>query len=523
MSNQKSDLIVINQISNEKNHAKNILQDARKKNVNTFLFFEHEYTRRKMQIDEHLSSYSNHSARVIPARKCIVKEITKVECRKFCNDYHIQGSNNLAIVAFGIFKDEELLGVLSLGRHHRNNEDVLLDRMCFKYGVRIQGGASKLFARAVVWAQIRGIEKIISFSDNRYSLGIVYEKLGFNLENNLEPDYFYLNKTDPLDYYSKQSQKKQNVNCPDDMTEKEWAEKRGLVQVFDAGKKKWSFKLRKVVLRSFASRRRGYYNTIKGKPQTIFWQSSYELRAAILLDNREDVDFYTTQVKFQGQSKTRYIDFIVHLKDNKIFVLEIKPENQIKKCREQIEDNKNYAKKNGFGFQIWSLQELGFKSDYEQVMWADEFISNMQKIDYVAERKKRHINSVKKNYKEKISKDLVEIYCDYCKKVHNPLRLTYEKNIAKNGRYICESYGGFLAGSRPKDHLKKDNPYASEGKKQCNECKGVKEFGEFSPDKTKRDGYSTRCKLCRAAKYKAKYQEKRACDNNSSIESENNK
>jgi predicted GNAT family N-acyltransferase len=516
MSAVKSELIVIETVNENKNYAENILSFARYKNPNTFLFFKHEYTRRKKQIDEHLTSYSNSSARIIAGRKCKIKEITKLECRNFCKEYHIQGSNNLAIVAFGIFYENELLGVLSLGRHHRKNEDVLLDRMCFKYGVRVQGGASKLFARAIVWAQIRGIEKIISFSDNRYSLGNVYEKLGFKLEKELVPDYFYLDKINPLKYYSKQSQKKQNVDCPEDITEKQWAEKRGLVQIFDAGKKKWTYKLRKVVLRSFASRRRGYYNTIKGRPQTIFWQSSYELRAAIILDQREDVEFYTTQVKFKGQSKTRYIDFIVHLKDGTIFVLEVKPKNQIEKCKEQIKDNMNYAKNNGFGFAIWSLEELGFKSDYEQVMWADEFISAMQKIDYVEERRKRNLASVSKIYREKISNDLVEVYCDYCKEIHTPLRLTYERNINRNnGSYICESHGGFLSGSRPKDHLRVVNPYASEGKKQCRTCNSIKLIqGNFTwkskPSEKKPTGtLSADCNACRTIIEKQKYHAKK--------------
>lgn len=517
MTTQKSEIIVIDDVNENKNYAENILSFARRKNPNTFLFFKHEYIKRKIQIEAHLESYFNENAKIVAARKCKIKEITKKECREFCKEFHIQGSNSLAIVAFGLFYDDELIGVLSLGRHHRNNSsDILLDRLCFKHGFRIQGGASKLFNRAIVWAQIRGIDRIISFSDNRYSLGNVYEKLNFKLDKELEPDYFYLRKDDPLVYFSKQSQRKQNVNCPENKTEKEWASERGLVQVFDAGKKKWSFKLRKIVTRSFTTRRRGYYNTLKGRPKVIFWQSSYELRAAIILDNREDVDFYTTQVKFKGSYKTRYIDFIVHLKDGTIFVLEIKPENQIEKCKEQIKDNMDYAKKNGFTFEIWTAKELGFAHDHQLVTWADAFISTLQPIDFVAERRKRHIESVKKNYREKTSKDRVEVYCDYCKETHIPLRLTYERNVHRNdGKYICEAYGGFLAGSKPKDHLRVKNPYAAEGKKQCRSCNEIKLIqGNFTwkskpSEKNPTGTLSADCNACRTIIEKQKYHAKK--------------
>lgn len=115
----------------------------------------------------------------------------------------------------------------------------------------------------------------------------------------------------------------------------------------------------------------------------------------------------------------------------------------------------------------------------------------------------------KKHYDNKIANDKVEVNCK-CGETHYPLRLTYEKNIKRNGEYICEKLGGKIAGSKPKLTLRKENPYALEGKKECNnpDCeKKILPFNCFSPDKTKRDGYSTWCKECRAKKNKAKYQE----------------
>ena len=115
----------------------------------------------------------------------------------------------------------------------------------------------------------------------------------------------------------------------------------------------------------------------------------------------------------------------------------------------------------------------------------------------------------KRYYHKHIATDTVEVYCEFCKENHTALRLTYDKNIKRNGRYICEKEGGHIAGSKPKLKLRKENPYAVEGKKRCNKCGNIKHLDEFSPDKTKRDGYSTRCKTCRAKIYKEKYNDKR--------------
>lgn len=124
-------------------------------------------------------------------------------------------------------------------------------------------------------------------------------------------------------------------------------------------------------------------------------------------------------------------------------------------------------------------------------------------------KKEKNAAKSRAYYHKHIANDKVEVYCDFCKKMHNPLRLTYEKNINENGTYICERKGGHIAGSKPKLHLRKDNPYASEGKKQCKKCEQIKLFEDFSPDNSRRDGYCSMCKVCRSEKMKAAYEKKK--------------
>lgn len=486
----------------ERKSVLNMVEDS-----SCYVFFPHEWNTRKRQILSHIRSYDQQT-RKIPARKCCVQSIDIKTLRSFCEDFHIQGSNRLAVVGWGLYYEDELLGVISLGRHHRQNDEkvMVLDRMCFKENIRVVGGAGKLFSVLKKWAMEQGLKSIISFSDNRWSNGNIYEKLGFTMETTLSPDYFYVSADDFGKYFSKQSQKKSATNCPDDMTEKQWALTRGLIQVFDAGKKKWVYKIRRerTVKYPLKDRRQGYYQTLKS--DVIYYQSSYELRAAYLLDHMEDVITYSTQVRFVLNSKERYIDFLVRWKDGTYSIIEVKPSRRQQQFNEQLEDNKNYAEKQGWKFTVWTEKELGFKSEYYIKKWTDEFLSTIKETDFIEESRKRNLKRSKTYYARQIAADKVKVWCDYCQEYHEPLRLTYEKNIDRNGEYICERKGGSIAGKKPKK--KKENPYAAEGKKKCNGCSGIKLFEEFGTDKAKSDGLATICKECRANKARGKYQSK---------------
>lgn len=474
-------------------------------NNGKFVIFPHEWHNRQKQIKNHFQSYTQKIT-TIGARKCTVREINLSVLRQYCDSYHIQGSNKLALKAWGIFDiNNDLLGVLSLGRHHRQNDVILLDRLCFNSNIRVVGGASKLMSNAKKWAIENGIKEITSFSDKRWSNGTVYEKMEFIRGAELKPDYFYVEGENQLKYHSKQSQKKSSNGCPENITEKEWTEQKGLIRIYDAGKIRWVLHLTKqlTIKNPISKRRTSYHNSLKAG--LVYCDSSYELKAAVLLDQDENVITYTNHVPFIMEGRNRVTDFLITKKNgNKI--IEIKPERRLEEFKEQIEDNKKYARENNWEFEVWTEKNLGFASEYYATKWADEYLSKIKGIDYVDIRKQRNLEKSHKHYKNKISKNKIKIYCNYCNEYHEILELCYKKNIAKNGKFICIIENGHLIGKRPKK--KKINPYAVDGKKQCNACKEIKTFEEFSPDKTKTDGYSTRCKICRASVYKAKYQNK---------------
>lgn len=212
------------------------------KNIKLITIFEDEWKLKKQQCKSILKANLQKFDRTIYARKCVVKEIDKEVFMSFCDNYHLQGKCN-SLVRFGIFYENDLLGVMSLGKHHRLNKDVVLNRLCFKTNVQILGGASKLFSHCVNWCENK-YKKIITWSDNRWSSGKVYEKMGFFLEKNLPPDYSYvLIKGGYLQRLSKQSCKKSCKDCPSDITEREWMANLGYARIWDCGKKRWVFNL----------------------------------------------------------------------------------------------------------------------------------------------------------------------------------------------------------------------------------------------------------------------------------------
>ena len=180
----------------------------------------------------------------IAARKCELVSLSLNDLKRFYNNYHLQGKNNLSVIGFGLIYNNDLVAAMSLGRHHRNQDDLVLDRLCFANGVNVIGGSHRLIKACKEWAVNQGRDRIISWSDNRWSDGDIYPKLGFELEQEIPKDYFYVSRYNCTIQYSKQSQKKTNVNCPETMTELEWALQRGLRRVADLGKKRWVLQIK---------------------------------------------------------------------------------------------------------------------------------------------------------------------------------------------------------------------------------------------------------------------------------------
>jgi len=171
----------------------------------------------------------------IGARNCEISEISDVSIVKdFLDTNHIQGSIN-SIVKLGLYLRGELIGIMTLdhseGRKKMSSNEWNLSRFCNKLNTNVIGGASKLLK---FFIDKYNPTRIISYSDKDWSVGGVYESMGFSKISESRPDYKYIvgNKRVHKSRFRKS-------NLKTDKTESSYMKDLGYHRIFDCGKIKF--------------------------------------------------------------------------------------------------------------------------------------------------------------------------------------------------------------------------------------------------------------------------------------------
>lgn len=166
-----------------------------------FIIFEDELIQQFDLVVNKLSHYCNHNESTrVHARKCNIKLIDSPTKSKFLNTFHIQGNDSSQISYGAITPDGDLIAVMTftkprvaLGykdKNRANYEGIWeLSRFATDTSIRCPGIASKLLKH---FERTHEPIKVISYADARWSVGNLYDKLGFNLEKTNPPDYFYV-------------------------------------------------------------------------------------------------------------------------------------------------------------------------------------------------------------------------------------------------------------------------------------------------------------------------------------------
>lgn len=151
--------------------------------------FEDEWVNKQDIVKSRLKDILGIYGRKIFARKCIVKKIGRAISKSFIDANHIQGWCNCK-VSYGLYFNTELVSVMTFGkpRFNKKHEWELL-RFCSKIGYHVIGAAGKLLA-----AFEREFEpkSLLSYADRRWSIGSLYQALGFKLDHIAAPNYWYL-------------------------------------------------------------------------------------------------------------------------------------------------------------------------------------------------------------------------------------------------------------------------------------------------------------------------------------------
>jgi very-short-patch-repair endonuclease len=169
----------------DKTYHLNKTEECEKQDIQLLQFWDIEVEQKWDIVSSMLLSKIGVSLTKIGARHCSLGNTPKQQEQDFLNQYHLQGYTP-STVCLGLYYKNELVSLMSFGKpRFSRNVDWELLRFCNKINTQVIGGASKLFSR-------RPNGSILSYSDRRYSLGFLYEKLGLNQIRTTCPSYYYL-------------------------------------------------------------------------------------------------------------------------------------------------------------------------------------------------------------------------------------------------------------------------------------------------------------------------------------------
>jgi len=206
--------------------------------------FEDEWLFKNAQVKGYIQSILNKWDHKIYARECEV-DLTK-NLTNFMEENHIQGHSGFEGISL-IYNGEIVAGI-SLRRSSQSRmgspeEGVWeLTRYCVKIGYSITGGFKRLLHYFV---KKHNPKQIITYSDERWTDGGMYDRNGFKITSEIVPNYTYFKKGTKGPRFNKGSFKKEligrkfNIEIGED--DKEFTLMKDLCfdWIYDAGKKRW--------------------------------------------------------------------------------------------------------------------------------------------------------------------------------------------------------------------------------------------------------------------------------------------
>ncbi len=182
------------EINKEKNYHLNKTEKCEKLGIKLIHIYEDDWNLKKNIIKSRILNLLSKST-IIAARKCQIKEIEDNNIiREFLIDNHLQGFVGSKI-RVGLFYNEELISIMlfgsvrkSMGKDSSINCYEML-RFCNKLNNSVVGGASRLFK---YFLKKYNPKEIISYADRSWSMGDLYNKLGFEFSHKTKPNYYYI-------------------------------------------------------------------------------------------------------------------------------------------------------------------------------------------------------------------------------------------------------------------------------------------------------------------------------------------
>jgi len=228
----------------EKNYHRNKYESCNNVNITLLSIFSSHWKKNRVIVENMLRHKLLSQYTRISARKCIIKELTQKESNEFFDANHILGGT-ISKYRYGLYHDGALVAAMLFANPRlgigKGQGGIELSR--YATSCSVIGGAGKLLSYAI--KQISP-KSIYSYSDNSFSNGDMYDKLGFKMVSEIGPQYWYVDpSTEEIFHrfnFRKSKLKKMGFDTSN-MTEKEIMDILGYYRVWDCGRKKWELHL----------------------------------------------------------------------------------------------------------------------------------------------------------------------------------------------------------------------------------------------------------------------------------------
>ena len=222
----------------DKNYHLNKTEECKKLGIRLVHIFEDEWINKKEIIKSIIRNIIGKTENKIYARKCIIQNVDDNEKKEFLEKNHIQGNVNSQI-NLGLYHDGELVSLMCIGKPRINlgrkaslEDEYELLRFCNKLNTNIVGGASKLFKYFIT---NYSPTLITSYCDYRWSIGNMYEALGFTLSHLSQPNYYYIIGNNRKNRFKYRKSELIKEGFDPEKSEKEIMEERGIHRIYDCG------------------------------------------------------------------------------------------------------------------------------------------------------------------------------------------------------------------------------------------------------------------------------------------------
>ncbi len=197
--------------------------------------WEDDWLHKNEIVKSQIRNWLKLTEKKIFARKCELKIIQNTSLSSnFLNENHIQGTDKSKIKV-GLFSENELVSIMTFnkseGRDSLGETEWNLSRFCNKLNCSVIGSASRILSFFIKEFQPT---RIISYADKSWSMGELYQKIGFQKLYETSPDYKYV-----VGGIRRNKSNFRKSKLKTSLTESEEMKQREILKIWDCGKIKF--------------------------------------------------------------------------------------------------------------------------------------------------------------------------------------------------------------------------------------------------------------------------------------------